>query len=603
MKKIVSTCISLITLFIGFSYTLCSQQSTLKHAYYLKEPNERLVFEFSTKPRYEISKDVKKLILRFPEVYIANTDWLRTLPRDVFKEFNISYEKNTLTIEISSHRDFNFQASTVENRLFIDIMWEKDVKPVMAVVNKHKVNTLQGTTYDLPKYQYPIIPTASSPQLPFTKNYNGTPISVDFQEADLHAVLRLLAEVGNLNIIVSEKVKGSVTLRLKQVPWDQILDIILANYGLAMLQIDNVIRIAPLDDIKAESDRYKDYLSSLKDIQEKGPLVTKTFQLKYVKGDVLSQKLKDITSGESKITFEPHSNTLIIKATEKNLSEIEKIIKEIDKPSKQVLIEARVVEVKNDYAHSLGIRWGGTAYKGTEHTIIGIGRSPSISTGSPTYTYPGGGGPGTATTSFSFPAGTLVDLGVAGYTNLGFVFGHIGKSVTLLDVQLSALESQGVARVFSKPKILTLDNQEAEIKQGYRVPYLQLTPQGNATTQFIDAVLRLKVTPHVTPDNRISLDVEIEKSRPNWGITVLGVPAMETKYAKTKVLINSGDTLVIGGIKEDETSEANDQVPGLSNLPFLGQAFKKRERKLGNTELMVFITPKIVSVEIPGVDY
>lgn len=151
--------------------------------------------------------------------------------------------------------------------------------------------------------------------------------------------------------------------------------------------------------------------------------------------------------------------------------------------------------MQDQYAHRLGIRWGGSAYKGTEHTIIGLGRTPAITPGANTYTYPGGGGPGNSNMSITFPMSTLVDLGTAGTSNIGFAFGHIGKSVLLLDAELSAMESKGVARIFARPKILTLDNQDAEIKQGYKIPYLQLTQYGVATTQFIDAVLRLKVTP------------------------------------------------------------------------------------------------------------
>ncbi|MCS7150524.1 MAG: type IV pilus secretin PilQ [Caldimicrobium sp.] len=602
IKRKIIYILSIIFL-LNFSHVVFAQQNTLKTAYYIKQPSERLIFEFTTKPKYELSKENKKLIVKFPEVNITNTDWLKTLPKDVFKEFNVLYEKNTLIIEFISHKDFNFQASTYENKLLIDLIWEKDVKPVMAIINGDKVNTSQVDTLDLPRYEYPLTPSISNLQLPFTKKYTGTPISVDFQEADLHAVFRIFAEIGNLNIIVSDKVKGNITLKVKQVPWDQILDIILANHGLGMMSIGSVIRIAPLEEIKAENDKYKDYLSSLKDIQEKGPLIIKTFRLKYVKGDTIVSKIKEIITGEGKITFEPHSNVLIVKDTEKNLSELEKIIKEIDKPTKQVLIEARIVEIQDTYAHRLGIRWGGTAYKGTEHTILGVGKGPRVSPGSPSYTYPGGYGPGTSNVTVNFPTGALVDLGVAGSSNLGFVFGHIGRSVLLLDAELSALETQGVARVFARPKILTLDNQDAEIKQGYKIPYLQLTQFGVATTQFIDAVMRLKVTPHVTPDNRLHLDVEIEKSTPDWGRVVQNVPALMTRYAKTKVLINSGDTLVIGGIKTEDLGENLDQVPGLSRIPALGKAFKKREKVSEKTELMVFITPRIVSVEIPGVDY
>ncbi|MCS7199137.1 MAG: type IV pilus secretin PilQ [Caldimicrobium sp.] len=582
---------------------LYAGKNILITAYYIDKPSEKLIFEFTSKPEYEVSKEDKKLTIKFPRVTIKTTDWLKTFPKDLFQEFNVLYEKEKLIIEIITLKDFNFKATTYENKLFIDLLWEKETKPVMAVVKGTQITTSPMDIIELPKYHLPFTTSPAPLQLPFTKRYVGPPISVDFQEADLHAVFRVLAEVGNINIVVSDKVKGNITLKVKQVPWDLILDVILANYGLGMMSLGNVMRIAPLEEIKTESDKYKDYLTSLKDIQEKGPLTTKTFQLKYIKGDTIVSKIKEIIAGDGKITFEPHSNMLIIKDTEKNLAEIEKIIREIDKPTKQVLIEARIVEIQDTYAHRLGIRWGGTAYRGTEHTLLGIGRGTTKSPGSVSYTYPGGYGPGSSNVTISIPAGALVDLGVAGSTNIGFIFGHIGRSVLLLDAELSAMETQGIARVFARPKILTLDHQDAEIKQGYKIPYLQLNQYGVATTQFIDAVLRLKVTPHVTPDNRLNLDVEIEKSTPDWSRVVQGVPALLTRYAKTRVLINSGDTLVIGGIKTKDLGENLDQVPGLSRIPSLGELFKKKERVSEKTELMVFITPRIVSVEIPGIDY
>ncbi len=593
------TCLFLLSVKISYS----SVPNPLNNVYYLKDPVERLVFEFEKKPSFEVFKDGNKLIIKLIDVSPKKTAWIKNLPKDVFKEFNVSYEKNNLIIEFITLKNFNFQSTIFENKLFIDFLWETEKKPALATIRGDRIFKSQIDTLDLPRYEYPIQPTQENIQLPFVKKYTGTPISVDFQEADIHAVFRLLAEVGNINIIVSDKVKGSITLKVKQVPWDQLLDVVLANYGLAMMRLGNVVRIAPIDEIKAESDRYKDYLTSLKDIQEKGPLTTKTFQLKYVKGDTIVSKIKEIVTGDGKITFEPNSNILIVKDTEKNIAEIERIIREVDKPTKQVLIEARIVEMQDQYAHRLGIRWGGSAYKGTEHTIIGLGRTPAITPGANTYNYPGGGGPGKSNMSITFPMSTLVDLGTAGTSNIGFAFGHIGKSVLLLDAELSAMESKGVARIFARPKILTLDNQDAEIKQGYKIPYLQLTQFGVATTQFIDAVLRLKVTPHVTPDNRISLDVEIEKSTPDWGRVVNSVPALITRTAKTKVLINNGETLIIGGIKTNDIGDSLDSVPGLSQIPGAGELFKRKEKSSDKTELMVFITPKIVSVEIPGVDY
>jgi len=590
----------LICLFL-FPQVLYAKPSLL-NVLFFDHPEHQLIFEFDKRVNFEVKKSGQKLYVYLDNTLPKESKWIKTLPKDLFKEVEAGIEKDRLALVFTLSKDFNFQASMLENRLIIRIFFEEERKVYDAMIIGDRISKLDRDKFT-PDYKVSVLTDLSSLHLPLTKKYKGQPISIDFQEADLHAVFRFLAEVSGLNIVVSDKIKGTVTLKLHRVPWDQVLDIVLANYGLGYVMIGNVMRIATLDEIKAESDRYKDYLTSIKDIQERGPLTTKIFQLKYVKGETIVSKLKEIVTGDGKITYEPNSNVLIVKDTEKNLKEIETIIKEIDKPTKQVLIEARVVEIMDTYAHRLGIRLGGSAWKTTQHTIIGVGRQPNISTPDNSYSYPGGFTPGNGTGSVSFSPSGIVDLGVAGSTNIGFAFGHVGKSVLLLDAELSALESEGVARIFATPKVLTLDNQPAEIKQGYKIPYLQLNQQGVATTQFIEAVLRLKVTPHVAPDNRINLDVEIEKSTPDWGRVVNGVPALMTRSATTKTLVNNGETIVIGGIKTSDLGDNFDQVPGLGKIPWVGEAFKKKERNLAKTELIVFITPKIITVEIPGVDY
>ena len=542
---------------------------------FFDKPEHQLIFEFDKPVNFEVKKSDKMLYVYLHDTLPKESNWIKTLPKDLFKEVEAGIEKDRLFLGFTLTKDFNFQASMIENRLVVRIFFEDERKVYDAMITGDRISKLDQEKF-IPDYKVSVPPDLSSLNLPLTKKYKGQLISVDFQEADLHAVFRFFAEISGLNIVVSDKVKGTVTLKLHRVPWDQVLDIVLANYGLGYVMIGNVMRIVTLDEIKAESDRYKDYLASVKDIQEKGPLTTKIFQLKYVKGDTLVSKLKEIVTGDGKITYEPNSNILIVKDTEKNLKEIEMIIKEVDKPTKQVLIEARVVEIMDTYSHKLGIKWTGLAQKSNEHMILGTG---------------------------NYSISGSVDLGVAGLSTVGFTFGHIGKSVIQLDAQLSALESEGVARIFATPKVLTLDNQPAEIKQGYKIPYLQLTQYGVATTQFMEAVLRLKVTPHITPDNRINLDIEIEKSTPDWGRVVNGVPALLTSSATTKTLVNNSETVVIGGIKTSDLGDNVDQVPGLGKIPGLGKAFKKKEKNLAKTELIVFITPKIITVEIPGVDY
>ncbi|RLG12669.1 hypothetical protein DRN73_01825 [Candidatus Pacearchaeota archaeon] len=612
IKKFKYLSFILILLTINFENNLkCIEFNILKNVIYLKKPTERVIFEFKDIPKYDIVQNGTKIKLTFFHTYPGeNTFWLSTLPKEVFKEINVALQNTSLILEFEFYKKLNFQLINLENKLVLNLIWKPKKIPVKITIKGKKVikefkEGANNETLMFSKYEFPHLKEYKKFKMPFTqKEYKGTPISVDFQNADLHAVLRLLAEVGGINIVVSERAKGAVTLKLHQVPWDQVLDIVLANHGLGMIELGNVIRIAPMDEVKEEATKYQNYLTSLKYIEEQGPLVTKLFHLKYIKADAIIDRIKEIlTAGrtytEGTVTYESYSNILIVKTTEKNVAEIEKIIKEIDKPTKQVLIEARIIEIQDTYAYKLGIKWGSFYSNPSEHSLFNIAPSTTstISYGSSS------GGVPIPSLELETPDTTAVDLGVTGSTNLGFLLGHFRGSTALLDMQLSALEEEGVARVFSTPKIITLDNQDAEIKQGYKVPYLRLTPEGVPTTEFIEAVLRLKVTPHVTPDNRISLDVELEKSTPDWSRVVQGQPAVSTRYAKTRVLINSGDTLVIGGIKTNNIGESIGKVPGLSKIPGISELFKKREKDWEKTELIVFITPKIISVEIPEVDY
>jgi type IV pilus assembly protein PilQ len=473
-------------------------------------------------------------------------------------------------------------------------------------------------------------------QIPLTQNeYKGTPISVDFQNADLHAVFRLLAKTGGINIIVSEKVKGRVTLKVEEVPWDLLFDAILANYGLAKIKIGNIIKIVTLEELKKEMDLYKDYVKSIAESNEalkteieakrdifqawqelrekKNILITKTYKLKYIragkfidllKKQTLSDKLKKLFKEPNKITEDPLTNTLIVKATQKILNELDRIIKEIDKPRPQILIEARIVEINESYVHNLGIKWGGAAWKAGAHSIWGVSANPSFTPGATSYNYPGGGlNTGSATITFSSP--TAVDLGIPEPTSsLGILLGYFGDTAAILDMQLSALEQEGAGRIISKPTILTLDQETAEIQQGYKIPYLKLAANlQKASTDFIDVGLKLKVTPCLTAGGKILLDISIEKSTPDWTHTVNGIPALSTSTIQTSALVDNRETLVLGGIKIKDISETVDKVSGLAKIPILGEIFKRKEKNLSDKELLIFITPKIVYIPIAGIDY
>ncbi len=621
----------------------------LEDVLFLQKPENRLVFEFDNKPKYEVSKEDTKLKLVFYNIIPKSSSWMRNLPKEIFKEINASYEKEKLYLEFTLNKPFHFKLTPFTNKLIVDLIWEKSEKPVNVVIKKEKVKylekkplseieTILSKESKFPEYE--VYLGTYRMKMPLTaKKYKGIPVTVDFQKADIHAVLRFLAEVGGINIVVSDKVKGFVTLKAKQVPWDLLLDIILANKGLAKITIGNVTRIGTLEEIRKEAELYRDYVKALgestegikreienqrdilKAIQEteemSNRLITKTFKLKYIraskvidvmKNQRISEKLAEILKDPNKITFDPLTNTLIVKATPKVLKEIEMIIKKIDRPRPQFLIEARIVEINDSYVHELGVRWGGATWRATEHSIWGISPNPYSTTGSIAYTSPGGGYSSTNATIF-LPTPTIVDLGATPTQNtnpstLGIILGYFGKNTALLDFQLSALEEKGVGRIISKPRILTLDRETATIQQGYRIPYLSYAANINqATVNFISAGLKFEVTPSLTPEGKILLDIFIERSYPDWAHSVAGQPTIITNDVQTSALVDNGETLVIGGIKVSDIIENTGKVPGLGNIPGIGEAFKRKEKQFTNTELLVFITPKIAYIPIAGIDY
>lgn len=637
----------LLVLLFLFSLGHTKPKVGLKDVTYFKTPVERLVFEFDNKPEYKVFTEKEKIKFIFHNVVPTRSEWIRKLPKDLIKEVDVSLVKDGLSIEFTLTKRFNVNIKDMENKIVVEFIWESPLKPVNVVIKDRQIETLEQKTLRAvlqaieskavyPSYEVYI--GEKKAQIPLTeREYKGIPISVDFQEADLHAVFRLLSEVGNVNIVVSDKVKGNITLRAKNVPWDLILDTVISNFGLAKLKIENMIVITTLEEIKKYADLYKDYLRAIaqgkegvkteieaqRDImdalqklqEEKNILITKTFTLKYLrtskvidlmKNHRISEKLQELLKDPNKITLEPLTNTLIVKATPKILDEIEAVIKEIDRPRPQILIEARMVEISDSYTYGLGIRWGGAAGKPTRRSIWGVSPNPSASLPSIKYPYPQGSGPSPGNlTTVNIPSSTIFDLGVAQATsNLGILLGYFGDTLAVLDITLSALEETGVGRIISRPSVLTLDREAATIQQGYKIPYLSYAANiQQATVNFIDAGIKLEVTPSITPEGKVLLDILVERSYPDWSYRVGGQPTIVTNVVKTSALVENGETLVLGGIKIRETTDNLDEVPGISKIPGAGEFFKRREKAMKNTELLVFLTPKIVDFPIAGIDY
>ena len=406
--------------------------------------------------------------------------------------------------------------------------------------------------------------------------YPGKKVSLDFQDADIINVLRLLAEVSKLNMVIGDNVAGKVTIKMLDVPWDQALDVILKMKGLGKVYEDNVLRIDTLSNIARQQEdeaKAKDAMVKAED------LVTQILPVNYAKAGDIAESIKKSLSTRGDITVDIRTNMLIIKDIKDKQEEIDKLLKTLDKPTPQVLIEARIVQADSNFAKDLGIQWGGSYTSTPGDYNVGIISGPGGSVGAPT-------------TGFAV---NLPAAGVAGTKgSVGFTVGKTIGDAFNLDLRLSAGETKGLTKVLSAPKIATLDNREATIQQGESIPYKTVSQTGTKT-EFIDATLTLKVTPKVTPDGHIAMNIRISKNR-QGSIVVEGTPSINKKEATTEVLVKDGETTVIGGIYEITDVDNVSGIPWFYQVPIFSWLFKSTQKSNIKSELLIFITPKIIPV-------
>jgi len=428
-------------------------------------------------------------------------------------------------------------------------------------------------------------------------DYKGEKLSLNFQNVDVRSVLQVIADFTDFNIITSDSVQGNLTLRLKDVPWDQALDIILQAKGLDMRKNGNVIWIAPGDELAA---REKLQLEAKAQINDLEPLQTESFQINYHKAkeifDFLKSKDQTMLSKRGSVVVDERSNKVFVTDVGARLQALRRLVQEIDVAPRQVLIEARIVEASKTFARDLGVRLG---VGGAFGRIVGYTED-----GAPVRRSTIGGGLGATRTMAgqvagvvdANPAGLNLNL-PAGASNPGLLSMVLwnNNATRFLNLELSALEADGRGRVISSPRVLTANQVEASIEQGTEIPYQEASSSGATSVSFKKAVLSLKVKPQITPDGRLQLSIEVNKDRPLYEQTLLGVPPIETKNVKSEVLIENGGTVVIGGIYEEEESTGEDKVPVLGDVPVLGHLFKSQSRVSSRKELLVFITPRIVS--------
>ncbi len=439
------------------------------------------------------------------------------------------------------------------------------------------------------------------PQLQDKKEYTGERLTLNFQDIETRAVLQLLADTSGQNMVISDSVGGNVTLRLQSVPWDQALDIVMRTKGLDMRQEGNVMFIAPAAEIAA---REKELLSARKEVQELAPLRTEYLQINYAKAADLAALIKSgknssLLSERGSVAIDERTNTLLLQDTSERLADVRRLVSTLDIPIRQVLIEARIVIVNDDFSRDLGVRFGSTFavdHGGSDGGGV-VGGSPFVTEDND---YVISRAPGDPRGTPGFALGDpdtryMVNLPVA--NPAGRIAMTLLDSDYIVDLELSAAQAEGRGEIISSPRLITANQREATIEQGVEIPYQESSSSGATTVSFKKAVLSLKVTPQITPDNRVILDLTVAKD--NVGQTFQGafgalIPAIDTREIVTQVLVNDGQTVVLGGVLESERREAENKVPVLGDVPVLGRLFKSTNKTDNKDELLIFVTPRIL---------
>jgi type IV pilus assembly protein PilQ len=425
-----------------------------------------------------------------------------------------------------------------------------------------------------------------------SSQYTGRRVDFNVKDIDIKNLLGAIAEISKRNIIVADDVHGTVTIKLRNVPWDQALDIILRSKNLGKEEIGNIIRVAPLDVLRKEQ---KDAAEAAKNTLALQPLRVRLIPVNYAVAANLVDRIKDTLTERGTVSVDTRTNTLIVKDVPEALGRAEGIVRNLDTQTPEVLIEARIVEAATSFARSAGIQWGGNVNLAPTYgnptglifpnilAVAGAADDPAA----PTSGLQG-------VTAPNFAVNMPAPIGLNNGGGLGFVFGSAGGAANL-NLRLSAAENSGTIKTISSPRVVTVDNVDASISQGVSIPFSQTSAAG-VTTSFIEARLELRVTPHVTQEGSIQMRINATNNQPNPQLTGSnGQPSISRREARTEVLVRDGETTVIGGIYTRRNSEAWNEVPVLSKIPVLGWLFKKKAVTDDRTELLVFITPRIVN--------
>ena len=533
----------------------------------------------------DVQQQGSKIIVRFLGAKIPESLRRRLDVNDFstpVKTIDAYNEGNNGVLVIQPHGDFEYLSYQADNKLTIS------VKPVVLARPTDALKT-------------PV--------------YKGQKLSLNFQDIDVRSVLQLIADFTGLNLVASDSVTGRITIRLQNVPWDQALEIILKSKGLGKRQVGNVIMIAPAEEIAA---REKIEIKSNQQVEQLAPLSTQYIQLSYAKAaDILTLMTSGRNGGSSSngsgagdgngnpdsnqgsllsprgtVSVDARTNTLIIQDTAATIDKVRDLITRLDVPVKQVMIEARIVQANDSFTKELGVQWGLLSQGVTERPKLLVGgnettlfdlRNPSIGSGTTPTTY-----------TITRPDNLSVDLAAAGAGASSIALGIMSMSDIQLDLTLSALQGDGKGEVIATPKVLTLDKQKARVAAGTQIPFQQATSSGATSVAFVNAELSLEVTPSITPDGRVQMELLVNADSPGTAAPN-GQLTINTNRIQTSVLVNDGQTLVLGGIFQNNISSSTTKVPFLGDLPYLGRLFRHSTDSNTKQELLIFVTPRILN--------
>ena len=546
----------------------------------------RVAMTLSGDPQYEVYRISEKTIAIDIKNGFAPKHLQKGMNTSEFDSainyIDIKNVKNDIRVLLRLREETPYETTKEGNNLFFDI--EKPKRVVTRVE--------------------PPPPVAVPREAPPTPKVEEAPvgprkISLDFKDADIRNILRLIAEVEDKNIILADDVTGNITMRLVDVPSDQAFDIILQTRGLGKREITpNIIRVAPIDTFRKEE---KAQLEEIKAKEKLEEMVTELITLNYATAKDVVPQVKGVLSERGDVKVDDRTNTLIIRDVPKKFPDVRSMLKELDTKTPQVLIEARIVEASLGFQRELGVSWGFEAHtKQTNHGVT----TREYTVGGATATSTPGVTPGsTIGTTLGAATSRVVDLpaiaqgGIAGGAGTAGVIEFLLTSIyglRQLDIAISAHENKGDVKIISSPKIATVHNKKASIEQGLRIPYRKITPDGAISTEFVEANLKLTVTPLVTRDGNVKLTIEAKKDAADWTRTVDGVPSIDKKEAITEVLVKDNGVVVIAGVYSIEKTEGTEGIPLFSKIPLLGWLFKREAKSDSRKDLLIFISPKII---------